>query len=72
MSVSRDGGITFVDSRISHSPFTPKQSLFFGDYLNIDAVKGVIRPIWPRLDNGEISLWVGLLSEEELKLESNK
>ena len=72
VSVSRDGGISFVDSRISHSPFTPKQSLFFGDYLNIDAVKGIIRPIWPRLDNGEISLWVGLLSEEELKLESNK
>ena len=66
ISASRDGGITFQDHRISHSPFTPSQGLFFGDYLNIDAVNGVIRPIWPRADDGKISLWVGLISEGEL------
>ena len=66
VSVSRDGGNTFEDFRVSDSPFIPKKELFFGDYLNIDAVKGTIRPIWPRMDNGKISLWVGILSEWDL------
>lgn len=66
ISVSRDGGKTFEDHRVSHSPFIPSQGLFFGDYLNIDAINGVIRPIWPRSDEGKISLWVGLINEKEL------
>ena len=66
VSVSRDGGNTFEDVRVSDSPFIPNKKLFFGDYLNIDAVKGIIRPIWPRMDNGKISLWVGILNEVEL------
>lgn len=67
ISTSRDGASTFEDTRVSHSPFTPQKGMFFGDYLNIDAVNGVIRPIWPRMDNGEISLWVALISENMLK-----
>jgi len=66
VTVSRDGGNTFEDVRVSDSPFIPDGRLFFGDYLNIDAVNGTIRPIWPRMDNGKISLWVGILSEGEL------
>lgn len=66
LSVSRDGGVTFEDTRISSSSFTPDPNMFFGDYLNIDAVDGVIRPIFPRLDNGKLSLWVSLISESEL------
>ena len=66
LSVSRDGGTTFIDTIISDSPFTPDPEIFFGDYLNIDAVKGVVRPIWPRMDNGNISLWVALINEKDL------
>lgn len=66
MTVSRDGGATFQDFRISDSPFIPSDKVFFGDYLNIAAVNGTIRPIWPRMDKGKISLWVTLVSEEEL------
>mgnify|MGYP003639787169 CR=1 FL=1 len=72
ISASRDGGTSFADTRISHSPFTPDKGLFFGDYLNIDAVNGVIRPIWPRLDGKVISLWVALISEESLMNEMKK
>lgn len=72
MTVSRDGGKTFQDFRISDSPFIPSEKVFFGDYLNIAAVKGVIRPIWPRMDNGKISLWVTLVNEEELLKSSGK
>ena len=67
MSVSRDGGKTFKDYRISESPFLPTKSVFFGDYLNIASVNGVIRPIYPRMDKGKISLWVTLIHDKELK-----
>jgi hypothetical protein len=66
ISTSRDGGETFTDTRISKSPFTPNPNLFFGDYLNIDAVDGVIRPIWPRVDDGNFTLWVALIEESLL------
>ncbi len=61
MSVSKDGGQTFTDTKLSKTPFTPTKSVFFGDYLNISAVKGVIRPIWSRMDDGLITLWVALV-----------
>ena len=66
LSVSRDGGRTFSDHRISQQPFTPYKEVFFGDYLNIAAVNGSIKAIWPRMDNGKISLWVGLINESDL------
>lgn len=66
MSASRDGGKTFVDTKLSDSPFVPDDQTFFGDYLNIDAVDGKIRPIWPRMDSKKISLWVGLVDEKKL------
>jgi hypothetical protein len=64
--MSNDGGASFHDFKINETPFIPSEKVFFGDYLNIAAVKGVVRPIWPRMDEGKISLWVTLLSEEEL------
>ena len=66
LSVSVDGCSTFTDYKISGSPFTPDEDVFFGDYLNIDAVEGSIRPIWPRMDNGKITLWVALIEAADL------
>lgn len=68
ISATIDGGETFSDFRVSHSPFIPDAQTFFGDYLNIAAVNGNIRPIWPRMDNGKISLKVALIDESELQL----
>ena len=67
ISRSTDGGITFKDFRISDKPFTPDAKNFFGDYLNISAVKGEVRPIYPRMDEGKISLWVTLIQDAKLK-----
>jgi len=66
ISTSTDGGLTFQDTRISDKPFVPNSKEFFGDYLNIAAVDGVIRPIWPRMDDKKITLWVTLVEEKEL------
>lgn len=64
-AVSRDGGSTFQELKLTDTPFKPNQSQFFGDYLNIAAVDGVVRPIFPRSDNLEISLWVALINETD-------
>lgn len=66
ISTSTDGGLTFHDTRVSDKPFVPNSKEFFGDYLNIAAVDGVIRPIWPRMDDKKITLWVTLVEEKEL------
>jgi hypothetical protein len=61
MATSTDGGLTFSEQKISTSPFIPSDKIFFGDYINIAAHNGVVRPIWSRMDDGKISLWVGLM-----------
>lgn len=63
-ATSTDGGQTFKEQRISTQPFLPNAMVFFGDYLGIAAHNGRIRPIWPRMDEGKISLWVALIDLE--------
>ncbi len=67
LSVSRDGGDTFSDYKISSSPFTPNPKVFFGDYTNISVHNGVIRPVWTRLDDRKISLYTALINQSVLK-----
>lgn len=63
LAVSKDGGATFKNIRISESPFLPSDQVFFGDYNNISAVNGVVRPIWTRNDQGKLSIWTALINE---------
>lgn len=60
---STDGGLTFQNILISESPFVPTNTVFFGDYTNISAHNGVIRPIWNRVHNGNSSIWTALISD---------
>ncbi|HHH53030.1 MAG TPA: exo-alpha-sialidase, partial [Bacteroidetes bacterium] len=46
MAVSRDGGESFENFKISESPFDPNKNVFFGDYTNISAYDNIVRPIW--------------------------
>jgi BNR repeat-like domain len=61
---SKDGGRTFTEIRLTKKPFIPNSKKFFGDYLNIAAVNGTIRAIYPRMDKKEISLWVAHIPAE--------
>lgn len=60
-SHSKNAGGSFIEKVISDTPFEPNPNVFFGDYLNIAARDNVIRPVWPRMDNGKISLWTALI-----------
>lgn len=61
MAVSRDGGETFSNFKVSETPFTPFSSVFFGDYTCVSAVNNVVRPAWTRLDNSDLSVWTAII-----------
>ena len=60
--VSEDGGETFESHRLNLEPFSPPgNNTFFGDYNNISARNGVIRPIWTEYHEGKLSVWTALV-----------
>ncbi len=63
---STDGGQTFSNTKINSKPFTPNEKVFFGDYNDISAFDGRIRPIWTQLDGMALSVWTAII---ELKRE---
>jgi hypothetical protein len=60
---SIDGGETWSDGKISQVPFLPTSGVFFGDYIQIAASQGIVRPIWMRLDATSLSVWTALISD---------
>jgi len=60
---STDGGETFSNFKISESPFIPYSSIFFGDYTNIVAHNGRVRPVWTRLENGNLSVLTAIIDQ---------
>ncbi len=64
------GESSFKNVKISETPFTPVDSAFFGDYNNIAAHKGIITPIWTRMDDGKTSVWTAVIKQSELIKES--
>ena len=66
LAVSKDGAQTFKNYIISENSFDPRGTNFFGDYNNIDAKNGIIRPIWTQAENGLVSIWTALINESDL------
>jgi hypothetical protein len=66
LAYSIDGGLNFKNVKISETPFIPTDTSFFGDYTNIAAHKGIITPIWARMDNGKTSVWTAVIKHEDL------
>ena len=58
---SVDGGETFQNIKVSESPFLPYSGVFFGDYTNITAYNGHVRPIWARLQDGNLSVLTAIV-----------
>lgn len=63
LAYSKDGGATFTNVKISESPFTPNERVFFGDYNNISAHQGKVRPIWTRFEGGKLSIWTAIIDD---------
>jgi len=58
---STNGGVSFTNVKVSETPFLPTSSTFFGDYNNITAHGGKVRPIWTRLHSGSLSVWTAII-----------
>lgn len=69
LAYSTDGGTSFTNTKISESPFIPNSNAFFGDYTNISAHNGVIRPIWTRMDGTNSSIWTAIVQKNALSNE---
>lgn len=64
LASSKDGGKTFSNKTISEEAFKPPgKHIFFGDYNNISAYNGVVRPIWTSFKNGKLSIWTALIKD---------
>lgn len=64
LAYSTDGGEVFTNMKISEAPFTPNELVFFGDYNDISAYDGHIRPIWTRLEGLKLSVWTALIEHK--------
>lgn len=60
LAQSDDGGSSFLNVKISESPFIPYNGVFFGDYNNIVVHDNLVRPIWTRMNNGNLSVWTDI------------
>ena len=65
LAYSVDGGKTFINKKISKSPFIPSSGIFFGDYSNVVVNNGKVRPVWTRADGNRLSLWTALIDMKE-------
>ena len=63
LAKSTDGGATWTDIKISSTPFYSQGFAFDGDYIDISAQAGIIRPIWTRTDNFNTSIWTCIYNE---------
>jgi len=63
LATSKDGGKTFSNEKISEHSFQPNPELFFGDYNNIVAHKGSVRPIWTQVEGQELSIWTAIIEK---------
>lgn len=66
LAVSMDGGETFINRKISESPFLPNTGVFFGDYTNISVHNNIVRPIWTRLHGGQLSVWTDVTPVDQI------
>jgi hypothetical protein len=71
VAMSEDGGDNWIDFKVSETPFTPDERVFFGDYIGIAAFDDKVYPIWARMDgNGplsiELSLWLAIVDASQV------
>lgn len=61
MAVSKNGGESFDNFKLSETPFLPDEGIFFGDYTGVSAHNNIVRPIWTRLDQNKLSIWTAIV-----------
>lgn len=65
VAVSKNGGQSFHNFKVSENAFTPVASVFFGDYIGIAARDGMVYPVWTRMDGTDLSVWMAVIDDSE-------
>ncbi len=63
LAVSKNGGLKFDHYKLNEKAFNPNKQVFFGDYIGVSAVKGVVRPIWMELNSAKLSVLTALFND---------
>ena len=58
---SKNGGDSFEEIKINSESFVPNSFQFFGDYNDISAVDGRVRPIWTQLNKSLLTVWTAII-----------
>lgn len=66
LAYSADGGATFTTALVSEKPFAANTGQPLNNFLSIAAHKGVITPIWTRVDDGKTSVMTAVIKQADL------
>lgn len=72
MAISKDGGASFQNFKVSQTPFIPNGAIFFGDYINIMADNNNVRPVWTRMSNDSLSIWTTRVTAGNVGVRDNE
>jgi hypothetical protein len=64
MAISKDGGESFENIKISTESFTP-EDIFIGDYIDIAAYNGMVYPIWTTASGTSRNVIVALFDDTQ-------
>lgn len=64
LAYSKDAGSSFKSVKISESPFVPEESSALK--TSISAHKGIITPIWTKVEDGKMSVWTAIVKEKDI------
>ena len=70
ISKSTDGGDHWIDYKISNEGFYSDGGTFDGDYIDIAAHAGIVRPIWTTINNFSSGVWTSLYDESTVGIET--
>jgi hypothetical protein len=66
LAYSIDGGANFKTAKISEAPFIAEGAVPYGDYIAVAAHKGIITPVWTRIDQGKTSIYTVVIQQTQL------
>ena len=62
LAVSKNGGTSFENIKISEKSFSPDPLVFFGDYNQISVFDGMVRPVWTHYENDSFSIKTAIIN----------
>jgi hypothetical protein len=66
LAYSVDGGASFKHTTVAENFLLPSERVPYDDYLQLDAYRAVITPVWIQSENGKASVWTSLIRHQEL------